>query len=529
MEKEKEIKSTNKNKSIFIIILVIVLLLIAGLCFYLANKNKPNKKDENINVESQKYKSKYYINNNSVSDFDLYFLQLENNGKNMIYSPLSIKYALSMLNDGTEGESHDQIAGVIGKYNAQKYINSKNMSFANAFFIKDSYKEQIKEDYITTLKNNYDADIIYDSFKTPTNVNKWVKDKTLNLIDNLVDDISQEDFILINALGIDMEWINKIQPDNINYRVEYNHEDYSDFIPALPHAGYAKLKFDNSDKDYSALDFAAVANKYDIINIIGEDKIRKIVKTELEKWIKEQKEQNVEISEYYTNVDQYLDEYMKGIKTNYKKISSSTDFYFGDYKDTKVFAKDLKTYNNKTLQYIGIMPKNIALNEYIRTINAKEINNIITNLKPIDLNSFEEGYITQIDGLVPLFNFDYRLSLVDDLKKLGITNIFTEEKANLTKLTTNPEATINKAEHKSNIDFSNEGIKAAAAAFLGGSGGGDPEFDYKFKVPIKTIDLQFNKPFLFLIRDKDTNEIWFTGTVYTPSEYTKYCPGNCTK
>ena len=33
-------------------------------------------------------------------------------------------------------------------------------------------------------------------------------------------------------------------------------------------------------------------------------------------------------------------------------------------------------------------------------------------------------------------------------------------------------------------------------------------------MPVKTIELNFDKPFLFLIRNKDTNEIWFVGTLY---------------
>ena len=49
---------------------------------------------------------------------------------------------------------------------------------------------------------------------------------------------------------------------------------------------------------------------------------------------------------------------------------------------------------------------------------------------------------------------------------------------------------------------------------LGGCG-----YDYQFKVPVENIDLTFDKPYMFIIRDKDTNEVWFAGTVYEPTEY----------
>ena len=79
--------------------------------------------------------------------------------------------------------------------------------------------------------------------------------------------------------------------------------------------------------------------------------------------------------------------------------------------------------------------------------------------------------------------------------------------------------------HKANIEFSNEGIKAAAATEGGGAGDTNCGFDYIYKVPIKEIDITFNKPFMFLIRDKNTKEVWFAGTVYEPTEYSE--KGSC--
>ena len=50
----------------------------------------------------------------SLDDFSFKFLKLEHeNDKNIIYSPLSIKYALAMLSDATAGESKAQIEDLI--------------------------------------------------------------------------------------------------------------------------------------------------------------------------------------------------------------------------------------------------------------------------------------------------------------------------------------------------------------------------------------------------------------------------------
>ena len=152
-------------------------------------------------------------------------------------------------------------------------------------------------------------------------------------------------------------------------------------------------------------------------------------------------------------------------------------------------------------------------------MSVELVNKYINDFKPIELSSFDEGYITQITGHIPVFNYDYELKLLDDLKKLGITDVFDSEKADLSNLTTN-KSYISTAIHKANIDFSNDGIKASAATLGGGKGATGCWYDYLYEVPIKRIDLTFDKPYLYIIRDKKTGEVWFTGTVYNPTTMT---------
>jgi len=118
-----------------------------------------------------------------------------------------------MLNEGTSGDSNEQIKALIGEYKAKKYVNSANMSIANAFYIKDTFTTSVKDEFKKTLKDKYDAEIFTDPFTDPYNLNSWVKSKTLNLIDKLVDKYdSNLVFMIVNALGIDMEWENSFLP-----------------------------------------------------------------------------------------------------------------------------------------------------------------------------------------------------------------------------------------------------------------------------------------------------------------------------
>jgi len=76
-------------------------------------------------------------------DLDFSFLKMENNKQNMLYSPLSIKYALKMLEEGAAGNTLTEIKNTIGNSTLAKYESiDKILSFANGLFIKNNYYEQ---------------------------------------------------------------------------------------------------------------------------------------------------------------------------------------------------------------------------------------------------------------------------------------------------------------------------------------------------------------------------------------------------
>lgn len=516
-EQKKEKKQLRISLGTAILLFIIILLIVAMVVVVVYFKNeKPNAVESKVSdteVTDTKKAFKYALKSNSLEDFDLRFLQLENERKNKIYSPLSIKYALAMLNEGTEGESKEQISNLIGDYKPNKYVNSANMSLANALFIRDSYKNSVKESFVNNLKNKYNADVEYDSFTSAKKMNSWISNKTLKLIDNMLDDssVNEVDFALVNAVAIDMEWENKFLENNYT-ATDYRHEKYSWMAPK----DLLSSDFEGVKNKISGMGIIASVNNYDIVNTLGEDNIRKTVGDAFRKYLNEG-----DYASYYlegknieTAVKEYLDSYMEEIEKNYKSVDKNTDFYVYQDEKVKSFAKDLKEYNGTTLQYVAIMPEE-NLDKYISNITAEEINKIIGNLKDINKReNFKEGVITQVVGYIPKFKFDYDLNLIKDLNDMGVKDIFDENKANL-KGITDEKAYINQAKHKANIEFTQDGIKAAAATFIGGAGAGEM-FDYLYDVPVEKIDLTFDKPYMFVIRNKETGEVWFAGTVYEP-------------
>ncbi len=123
-----------------------------------------------------------------MSDFDIAFLKMDNEASNKVYSPLSIKYVLMMLNEGAKGESKNQITALIGNPTVTKYESNENMSFANALFIRDTYKDAILNDYVNALKIRYNADVLTDSFADATNLNAYVNEKTYGIIPEVLSD-----------------------------------------------------------------------------------------------------------------------------------------------------------------------------------------------------------------------------------------------------------------------------------------------------------------------------------------------------
>ena len=559
MEEEQKKKQKTKKFALVFMIALIIIAIASGVIFAVVLNNNNMLENNNstssitntvtkvAEVKEYKAKSEYALTDNKLSKFDLSFLKNENKKSNMIYSPLSIKYAFKMLEDATTGDAKEQISSIINQYNLTQYMNSQNLALANAFFIRNSFKDSVKENYINGLKDNYKAEVLFDDFASADNINSWVKNNTLELIPNLLsdDDVADLKFALVNALGIDMEWEDKfIHRDENGWftdyePIEFKHErrevnPYTNedkwnrkFINVHFYDSTINDNFKDLDFKVEGMRIEATINNYDIIKELGESGIRATVANEYVKFAKkEQYDKNHVLGDLplsddtsqegiQATLDEFLPNYVKELDENYHKVGYTTDFEFYTDADVKVFSKDLKEYNGTTLQYIGIMPINDSLDTYINKIDQDKINNYIKNLRTLEYQSFKEGVVTRIIGFIPKFTFDYDLNIMDDLKKIGITDVFDQEKANLTELTEEKGVYIDKVAHKANIEFTEDGIKAAAVTMVGGLGGGDP-FDYFFDVPVEDVDLTFDKPFMFLIRDKKTGETWFVGTVYEP-------------
>ena len=225
-EEKHEVTSPKKSKTGLVVCIVLLAIIVIALVVLLV---VPGLVKEKTSTEVKKTNTEYRMTGNNLQEFDISFLKLENQEKNKIYSPLSIKYTLAMLNEGADGATKDQITNVIGDYKSKKYMNSEHMSLANALFVRDTFKDNIIDDYTKKIKTKYDAEVIEDSFKNAEKINNWTSDKTFKLINGLLkdEDMGDLEYVLVNALAIDMNWNNAMQCASgikipcISYSVNY--------------------------------------------------------------------------------------------------------------------------------------------------------------------------------------------------------------------------------------------------------------------------------------------------------------------
>ena len=141
--------------------------------------------------------------------------------QNTLISPLSIMIALALAANGADGETLAQMESVLGmsidKLNEYLYSYASalpnneygSVSLANSVWMKEDEYLEVKNDYLQTVANYYDADIFSAPFddKTLKDMNNWVNNKTDGLIKNALDRINEDAILyLINTLLFEADW-----------------------------------------------------------------------------------------------------------------------------------------------------------------------------------------------------------------------------------------------------------------------------------------------------------------------------------
>ena len=174
------------------------------------------------------------VGNNN--DFAFRLFNLARGEDNSIMSPLSITYALGMMNNGAAGQTQQEICDVLGFGDAgvdgvnqfcRKMLSEvptldeeTSAEIANTIFVNSGTGYELQPGFIEKANTYYDATPealdFYDD-ATIDIINQWANEHTHGMIPSIVD---KETFIrdaasyLLNALYFKGVWANKFNKDN---------------------------------------------------------------------------------------------------------------------------------------------------------------------------------------------------------------------------------------------------------------------------------------------------------------------------
>lgn len=390
----------------------------------------------NSNIKTQNTKSesktitltpaqKALVQVNNQFAFTLFNKACSNEAKeNLLYSPLSVSMALSMVMNGAEGNTKTGMQKTLG---FGKVENSKVNEFyklmiqqlqhtdkqvvfniANSIWYRNTFP--FSTSFLSTNLNYYKAYISpldFSSLSATKTINSWVNTKTNNEIPTIIDNILPDQVMfLINAIYFKGLW-----------RKQYDASK-------------------TTDQDFYC------ENK-------------KVVKC---------------------------------------KMMTQEEVYFPFYSN-KIFTAVEMSYGHANFVMTVLLPKNgKTTSDVIGNITAKSWKSMNDSL------DFEEVKLN-----MPRFKISYETSLNSMLGAMGMADAFNSKVANFNRIYSHGGIYISEMKHKTTINVDEKGTVAAAIT---------AERYVTLAIPEM---VNINKPFIFVISEKSTGTILFTGRIMDPT------------
>ncbi len=146
--------------------------------------------------------------------------QTVSRGENLILSPYSAAVALSMLEEGAEGQTKAEFDDLLNGclYPAEDLGGNKKVQVtsANSMWISDNFS--VRNRYVSLLEKDYDTFVTTQNFSDPATVkaiNNWCSENTAGKINEIIDELSPNDvMVLINALYFNAPWAEAFDKKN---------------------------------------------------------------------------------------------------------------------------------------------------------------------------------------------------------------------------------------------------------------------------------------------------------------------------
>jgi serpin B len=168
------------------------------------------------------------------------------------------------------------------------------------------------------------------------------------------------------------------------------------------------------------------------------------------------------------------------------------------YQDGDGFAALELPYEGEEIAMLVVLPDEVGgLEALERSLTPEMLEGWIDDLQD-----------ERVDVVLPRFRLETRYALADHLAELGMSSAFDRETADFSGITGRRDLFISAVIHKAFVETDEEGTEAAAATAVGMA---------LTSVPAPPKTFHADRPFLFLVRDRETGAVLFLGRIANPA------------
>ena len=211
------------------------------------SNNQVNKPEKPFNTKVEATTSNGYIN--GLKEFSMDFFNLLDNSDNQVFSPLSIATCYSMLYEGCDGKTREELASMLHYDGSFDHIEEiKNMllrcaindeedgtylDLSQSVWTKND--QCFKQEYIDYLTNNYYAeafDNVHFAGEGKQQFADYINDKTNNFLNVKASDFASFNaltvVVLLNTIYLKSSWaISDLFAERYNTHSNFNNRDGS--------------------------------------------------------------------------------------------------------------------------------------------------------------------------------------------------------------------------------------------------------------------------------------------------------------
>jgi serpin B len=271
-------------------------------------------------------------------------------------------------------------------------------------------------------------------------------------------------------------------------------KEYLDILALYYGAGIGILDFENNPEESAQMINLWIEEKTEGLmkDVISEDNIKDGTKLALINTIYLNAAWKIKFSKSLTAKGDFFPEDSPSVQADMMRQKSFFPYYIGQ----ECTAVELP-YDGNEISMLLVMPETSGISAFEEQFTPDTVNNIINSLNTGEVSLF-----------MPRFKFyGDTLKLTDILSGMGMPVAFSDN-ADFSGMTGKRDLEITDVIHKAYIDVNEEGTAAAGATVI---------IVGPTSAPDDPVEIRFNRPFIFIIRDKPTGAILFMGRVSNPS------------